>query len=109
MKLVINTNTNTCRIYHYNKHPAQLNLLKEIKHPENRLKNGDIVSDRQGHYKAGNASRGAFSPHMDAKDVEIDNFSREIAKELNDERNQNEYDELIIIAPPHMRGLLLQH
>lgn len=109
MKLVVNTNTNTCRIYHYNKHPANLTLLKEISHPENKLKSGDLTSDRPGHYKAGKSARGAYSPHREAKDIEIDNFSREITRELNQERTHNKYDELIVIAPPHMIGLLYQH
>src|SRR5579862_2916652 len=109
MKIVVNTNSNICRIYHYNKHPAQLTLLKEINHPENKLKSGDLTSDRPGHYQGNKSSRGAYSPSMKAKDVEIENFSREIAKELNQERNKNEYDELIVIAPPHMIGLLNQH
>lgn len=109
MKLVINTNSNTCRIYHYDKHPAQLTLLKEISHPENKLKSGAITSDRPGHYQAGESARGAYSPHMEAKETEIDNFSREIARELNQERVSHEYDELIIIAPPHMNGLLFKH
>lgn len=109
MKLVVNTNTNTCRIYHYVKHPAQLTLIKEIKHPENKLRSGEITSDRPGHYKAGNAAHGAYSPHMEAKEVEIDNFSREIANELDKERMKKEYEEAIIIAPPHMNGLLFQH
>jgi protein required for attachment to host cells len=109
MKLVINTNTNTCRIYHYVKHPAQLTLLKEIKHPENRLKSGEMTSDRPGHYQGGMSARGAYSPHTEAKENAVDNFSREIAEELNKERNNKDYDELIVIAPPHMKGLLLQH
>lgn len=109
MKLVVNTNTNTCRIYHYVKHPAQLTLLKEIKHPENKLKSSEMTSDRSGHYHGGVSAHGAYSPHSDAKDIVIDNFSREIAEELNKERNNKAYDELIVIAPPHMKGLLLQH
>lgn len=109
MKLVVNTNTNTCRFYNYVKHPAQLTLLKEINHPENKLRSGDITSDRPGHYKAGQSAHGAYSPHMEAKEIEIDNFSREIVNELNIERIKKEYDELIIISAPHMNGLLFQH
>jgi protein required for attachment to host cells len=108
MKLVINANTNICRIYHYVKYPAQLTPLHEISHPENKLKSGDMTSDRSGHYKAG-AARGVYSPHMEEKEIYIDNFSREIAKKLNQERINKEYDELIVIAPPHMIGLLFQH
>lgn len=109
MKLVVNTNTNTCRFYHYVKHPVQLTLLKEINHPESKLRSGDLTSDKPGHYKAGQSARGAYSPHTEAKEIEIDKFSREIANELNKERIKNEYDELIIISPPHMNGLLFQH
>jgi protein required for attachment to host cells len=109
MKLVINTNSNTCHIYHYDKHPAQLTLVKEINHPENKLKNSDMDSDRSGHYQGGQSSRGAYSPHTETKDIHIDNFAREIAKEMNQERIKKDYDELIIIAPPRMCGLLFQH
>lgn len=109
MKLVVNTNTNTCRIYHYAKRPVELKLVKEITHLEGKLKNADLTSDKSGHYKVDSSARGAYSPHTDAKEHEIDNFSREIANELNKERINHEYDELIVIAPPHMDGLLFQH
>ncbi len=108
MKLVVNTNSNICRIYHYIKNPAQLTLLKEISHPENKLKNSDLTSDGPGHYQGGESSRGAYSPHTEAKDVLITNFAKEIAKELNQERMKKEYNELILISAPHMMGLLLQ-
>lgn len=109
MKLVVIANTNTCRIYHYMTHPAKLNFLKELRHTENKLRSGDLASDRPGHYKTDQGARGAYSQHMETKEIHIDNFSREIAKELNKERIRNDYDELIVIAAPHMHGLLLQH
>jgi len=111
MLWVINTNTNACHIYHYQKSPAQLTLLKEIKHPENRLKKSDfLTSDKPGHYQSDmSGTGGAFVPHTDPKEVEIDNFSREIARELNHGRTTNAYEKLIIITPPHMNGLLFQH
>jgi len=109
MILVINTNTNDCKIYHYDKHPAQLTLVKEISHPDNKLKNGDLTSDKEGHYKANQSGRGAYSPRTEAKEVEIINFSKEIADDLNQRRNANELERLILIAPPHMYGLISQH
>lgn len=109
MTWVITTDTNTCRIYYYKKKPTQLTLLKEIKHPESKLKNSDLVSDKQGHYKANDAAHGNYSPHMEAKEIEIDNFSRVIANELDQGRNKQSYEKLIIIAPPQMSGLLFQH
>ncbi len=109
MTWVVTTDSNTCRIYHYQKKPAEIKLIKEIKHPENKLKNVDLVSDGPGHYEASTSGRGTYSPHMDEKQVLIDNFSREIAKELDHGRNSQKYDNLIIIASPHMSGLLNQH
>lgn len=109
MILVLNTNTNLCRIYSYNKHPLELTVLKEISHPENKLRISDLTADRPGHYQARDKARAAYSPRHDAKEVEIDNFSREIARELNQVRNGNGYNELIVIAPPRMVGYLYQH
>jgi protein required for attachment to host cells len=106
---VINTNSNTCRIYGYSKKPAELTLIKEIIHPENRLKDIDLTSDKPGRYKSSNGSHGAYAQRSDPKEIKIDDFSREIAKELDHDRNIHAYQNLIIIAAPHMRGLLFQH
>lgn len=110
MTWVVNTNTNTCHIYYYQKNPTRLTLLKEIKHLENKLKKEDfLASERPGQYHTGGSPSGAYLPHTDPKEVEIDNFSREIAKELNQGRKTHAYETLIIITPPHMNGLLFQH
>ncbi len=111
MICVINTNSNTCRIYHYQKHPAQLTLLKEIIHPESKLKKSDyLTSDKPGQYRTDVTSGGgAYSQRTDPKEVEIDAFSREIAKEIDLGRTKNTFEKLILIAPPHMTGCLFQH
>lgn len=103
-------NTNSCRIYDYDKNHSSLSLLKEISHPELRLKTGDtLTSDRPGHYQAGISARGAYAPDKDPKEVAIDRFSRQIAEELDKGRRANSYDKLIIITAPHMNGLLFNH
>lgn len=106
---VLNTNSGQCRIYNYKKHPAELTLIKTLECPEYRLRNQDIVSDRPGHYHSTTTARGSYSPHLDAKHVELDNFSREIAKTLDHGRKERSFEKLIIIAPPHVSGLLLSH
>ena len=109
MILVVNTNSNTCRLYHYHKHPAALTLIKELCDPSTRLKSSELAADKPGHYQSGPSARGAFSPHLEAKENEIHHFSQAIAKELNQTRNQHGFDKLIVIAPPHMLGLLSEH
>jgi protein required for attachment to host cells len=107
---VVNSNSNVCRIYDYQKKAGKLILLKEINHPENRMKTGEfLTSDKPGHYQSSNAAHGTFAPHSDPKEVAIDQFSREIAKELDHGRKTNIYDKLILINPPHMNGLIHLH
>lgn len=106
---VVTTDSNTCRIYQYRRKPAQLDLLKELQHPENKLRDIDLTSDKPGHYKSSNNAHGAYSQQSDPKEIQIENFSREIAKELDHGRTIHAYDNLIIIALPHMKGLLFQH
>ncbi len=106
---VVTTDSNTCRIYHYTKKPTQLTLLKELSHPENKLRDIELTSGKPGHYKTNTATHGAYSQPSDPKEIKADDFSREIAKELDHGRNTNAYKSLIIIAPPHMNGLLCHH
>lgn len=106
---VINSNSNTCKIYLYNKHQSQLDLVKELQHPENKLHNSDLTSDRPGRYKANGGAHGAYSPATEPKEIKIDTFMRDVARELNHERNKNSFEKLILIAPSHMNGMLMQH
>jgi protein required for attachment to host cells len=106
---VLVTDSAICRLYDYNRNPEQLVLVKEIKHPENRLKDTDLTSDRPGHFKSGANNRGSFSQETDPKEVKIEEFARDIDKVLDHGRVTQAFTKLIIIAPPHMSGLLFQH
>ncbi|MDP3559104.1 MAG: host attachment protein [Legionellaceae bacterium] len=106
---VLATNTNMCRLYCYSKRLDQLTLLKEIQHPENKLRDSELTSDKPGHYQTSGTARGAYSQRTDPKEIKIEDFSREIAKELNCGRSANTYEHLIVSAAPHMNGLLFQH
>ncbi|HLB43238.1 MAG TPA: host attachment protein [Gammaproteobacteria bacterium] len=106
---VINCNSNICRIYEFKKKFTQLHLVKELQHPENKLKSKDLTSDKPGRYQSSHSAHGTYTQPSDPKEIKIDHFYREIAKELDQGRCQQRYDELIIIAPPHSNGLLFQH
>lgn len=106
---ILITDSNTCRLYNYCQKPELLTLVQEIKHPENKLRDTDLTSDKPGHYKVSGGAHGAFSQETDPKEIKIEDFSREIAKALDHGRNTHAYETLIVIAPPHMNGLLLQH
>lgn len=102
---VTTIDSTTCRIYEFKNH-KHISLIREIIHPENKLRDIELTSDRPGRYKSSNSSHGAYSQPTDPKEILIDNFSKEVAHELDAGRTKNCYERLIIIAPPHMNGLL---
>lgn len=109
MTLVVNVNSNFCRFYHYHKHPAKLVLLKEFNQPENKLKNSDLTTDKAGNFQGYDAGGSAYEPRMDPKKVKVNDFLRQIAHDIEDERNKHQLEKLILIAPPQISGLLFQH
>lgn len=102
-------NSNECRIFSFSKKNQELVLLKEISHPENKGRNEDLVSDRPGHYDTSSHAGGSYAQHTDPKDVKIDQFALEIDKWLAQGRTHQQYEQLVIIAPPKMIGHLSQH
>jgi len=106
---VVATNTNICKIYNYNKEKKELTLYKEINHPEFKQKTSEtITTERVGSHMSQNSTHGAYEPKHDAKEVEFIKFAKEISTELEHGRNNNLYNQLIIISLPHMNGLLHQ-
>jgi protein required for attachment to host cells len=106
---IVITDSNTCKFYDYSKEQVELSFLKEIQHIENKLRDIDLTSDKPGHYKSGVSARGTYSQPSDPKEIKIESFAMEIAKELDNGRNNHAYHNIIIFAPPHINGLLFKH
>ncbi|MBA4696552.1 MAG: host attachment protein [Legionella sp.] len=101
-------NSNTCRVYHYSKN--ELDLFKTIEHPENRQHDTDITADKSGNYKSPVVgTSGTFAQASDPKEIQVDNFAREIANLLESARTAGSLKKLILVAPPHMMGLVNKH
>jgi protein required for attachment to host cells len=109
MKWIVTANTNQCRLYELREN--ELKLIKELSRPENKLKESELGSDKPGRYNSSvsKGGGGAYEPHTDLEDVQDDDFARDVALNLNEARNQNRYNELIIIMPSQIEGLFLKH
>lgn len=83
---------------------AEYSLLETLEHAEGRLKTHDLVSDRTGHYRAGNTVRGAYGSTTDPHEEEHIVFAREVARYL--ETHRQSYQHIILCAAPHFLGLL---
>lgn len=109
MKWIMLANSNDCRIYEYDRHDKHLELVEEISHPEHRIKASEYwTTDSPGHYKASGNARGAFS-EVDPVEQSIDEFARDIARHLDKGRNKHAYEDVTIILPAKMEGLLFKH
>lgn len=110
MKWVVTANTNNCKIYQYQRKEGSLTLITEMSHPENKLRDSDITSDKPGNYKTNNSphhsANGTYTQESDPKEILIDNFAKEIANKLDLSRKANEFDHLILIVPAQMQGHL---
>lgn len=84
-------------------------LVREFSHPESRVKGLDIMADDRGRTRVRNKDsvRGAAmeyktTPH----EVEAAAFSRELAEFLRLSRANNEWENLVLVAPPNFLGQL---
>lgn len=109
MTWVIIANTNSCRIFAYETNPKKLTLVEGLTHPDSKLRNVDLVSDGPGKYRSFTHIGSSFDPRETAHQNEINSFAREIASKLNAAKKKEDYKDLILIAQPHMIGLLHQH
>lgn len=93
-----------------NTYKIDLELLNHFDHPESRMKNIDLTSDRPGHYESrGGTGRGSYTEHTEPKTVESEHFALQLANEIDSGRVSNSFQKLLVVAPGHFQGLLKKH
>lgn len=98
----------TARVKLFNGDGA-LELVAEFGHPQSRQKNADLTADRSGKFQGQNTGSGTFNEAAVPKKVEADQFAKELIKKLNEGRNKNSYQDLIVVASPQFHGILNKH
>ncbi|HLF66519.1 MAG TPA: host attachment protein [Gammaproteobacteria bacterium] len=99
---VVAADATAAKIYALGKVKGELVLVKNFEHPEGRMKAGQITTDMR--YDSHN--RSASFEHMNAKDIELQHFIKTVADTLEAGRNTNEFERLILVASPHLYGML---
>jgi protein required for attachment to host cells len=106
------TNASIAKIYEVAKedHQYPITLVEEHYHPESRLKESEMVSDRPGDYQGGTglAARGAYVPKTTHKQHETTTFAKQLITVLLKAKNANAYNALLLSAPPHFHGIIKQ-
>lgn len=88
--------------------PTVLEEIITLEHPESRLYNRDLSSDKPGRdfESTRSGTRHSLEPQHTPKEVEFIVFAKEIAHFLTDAKNRNAFSHLYLVASPSMLGLL---
>ena len=84
-----------------------LQLIEEIRHPEGRLKDGEINSDRPGRsFDSLGAARHSMSKEQAPTEHVTERFAKEPGDKLQHARTANRFAALVLVAEPHFLGAL---
>lgn len=86
----------------------KLKLIGKWLHPESRKKDLDMMSDKFGSFHHRGAGHSDFVEAAEPKKYEAFIFAKQLVHTLNEGRNANQYQDLILIASPEFLGLLHQ-
>lgn len=86
------------------KSDKNLTLLSEHTHSASRKKGTQLAQDKLGGF-----GTGTFVEATDLKRYEAERFAQELIEKLEAGRNENNFRDLIIVAPPAFLGLLHKH
>lgn len=84
-------------------HTKNLELIGEFTHSNSRKKNADLVSDRTGEFGSGGFVESS------AKVKEAEYFAKELLQHIENGRVDNQFRDLIIVAPPTFIGMINKH
>jgi len=105
--LVVAADSTCARIFKATSSKGPLEEKEVLVHPENRLSEKDLISDRKGStFSSHGSSRSSYSKHTDVKDQGTKEFINEINDCLMRLETNNEFKQLIIIAAPRLLGAL---
>ena len=107
-KILVIAADNTCaRVFRATSSKGPLEEEVVLTHPENRLQDKDMTSDRPGFsFSSSGYGRRSLSKSEDPKEHEIKLFVNEIDEYLRSLKKKNDLNQLILIAAPKLLGLL---
>jgi|GEM_PF-1837713 protein required for attachment to host cells len=90
------------KIYQVTGHDYE--LIKELKHPQSRLKTKQLSSDKPGHYKTSHTARGQFST-VNLHEEEHIHFAKTVADFMTKVIDKRQDQSIILCAEPHFLWL----
>lgn len=86
---------------------SDLNVVREIEHPEGRLQNREIGADKPGRsFDSHGQGRHALGTEFDPTEHLAQQFAKSLAGVLEEGRTQHRYDRAVLVAEPRFLGLI---
>ncbi|WP_267256679.1 host attachment protein [Coxiella endosymbiont of Ornithodoros maritimus] len=83
-----------------------LELIEEYTHPESRIRDVEIASDRLGYFHAESRGSGSFVEQTNPKKYEAESFAREMVNDLESGQMSDLFQDIILVVTPPFHGLL---
>jgi protein required for attachment to host cells len=95
------------RIFSAESPTGGLNEITSLAHPEGRLHEQDLTTDRSGRaFESRGHRRSGMSQQISAKEQENIRFAQRVAEHLESNRKQGKYQRLVLVAAPEFLGQL---
>ena len=107
---IVVANRAAARLFQVSQPMGPLEELDAFIHPEGRLQEHDLVSDRPGRsFDSYGAGRHAEDPDTAATEREATNFAVQLSRFLHKARCERKFDALVLVAAPAFLGALREH
>ena len=103
---ILVANATTATLYSRSTLDQKPARIRELVHPESRMKNAELSSDRAGHMQSSGDGHGARQPRSEPKQNEAEHFARELAQVLLRGRTAGDCQKIVLVAPPAFLGLI---
>jgi protein required for attachment to host cells len=104
---IVVANRGVARLFQARQATGPLEEMDAFIHPEARLPDRDLVSDRPGRgFERSGPGRHAEEPDSSVAEVEADSFALELSRFLLKSRHDGRFDALVLMAAPGFLGSL---
>ncbi len=107
---ILVSDSSRARLFSTNKRHDAWSLAKEFEHPEGRQTSSEISPSsppgRSQQSTARGARHTAFEPQTTPKEAEVERFAQHLADYLKKAVDRGEFEGLVLVAPPHLLGIL---
>lgn len=104
---LILANSGIMKLFRFPHDSRKLTSAEILSNPEQRLRNHDVNSDKEGRsFNRVGSKSSAYEHHTQAKEIHQEAFAEKVAKFLNDAATNKEFDRLYLAVSKEFFGIL---